>query len=87
MQENATPYFTKFLSAINLNVSRNKKLINILKWADEKHLESFQDTHPALGRMLALRTLLNIDKVLNQLKPNISNKDRYVAEKLAGFLL
>ena len=86
MQEKADVYFTKFLSVINSKVAQDEKIKHILEWADEKQQESYNNTHPALGRIIALRTVLNIDNVVDQVKPDISSKDYFVAEKLALFL-
>jgi len=86
MQENTDSYFKKFSRAVNSKVSHDKKLENILKWADEKRQESYQNIHPALERMIALKTLLNIDSVVDQVRPDVSSKDYLVAENLAKFL-
>jgi hypothetical protein len=86
MQDDADTYFQKFLKAVNSKLLYDKRLKSILEWADEKRQESYQNVHPALGRMIALKTLLNIDSVVDQVKPDVSNRDYLVAANLAKFL-
>ncbi len=86
MQENADSYFNKFSRAVNSKVSRDNKLKNILKWADEKREESYQAIHPALARIILLRILLSVDNVVDQVQPNVSSRDYLVAKQLSTFL-